>query len=695
MVSTGWGRRAGLRAAFREVRMSADDVSVEEAGGYDRRDKPGLVRRLREANQQLVLTSVESRRLAEEARGRAAELEAVFSSIVDPVMVLDRNGVAILANRAAYSYSGFDLVGVDVSTVFARLSVRHEDGRPITKDELPVVGRAGADWSRPVPIHCTNAEGIDCSLLMSASPLMVGDRTAGVVLVGHDVTERVRAEKEREGLLHQIDTQRALLRAMVDNAPAAIAMVDSRELRVKWGNDTFRQFVDERYRDVDLTGLHLGDIIPGAAECGVFKVFSRVAELGHPLTEQGHLHEIPSRGRTYWNWTVLPLPGPSGDQLDFMLLGTDVTEQVAARKQMEELAAQARRRADELQAVLQQMPGAVVIVEAPSGEVILANRQVEEIVPGGLRAFARCGEPTHFQVCSSDGRPSRLEDFLFRPIWTGEVVAGEEIEFRRGDGAWRTLHVNSAPIRDRDGRIVAGIVTFHDVTEQKQVERFQKEYVSLISHDLRNPLTALMGQAQLLQRLLMQRGLERESKSAEWILKAARRMGAMIEDLVESVRLGAGQVELRRQQVDLCQLLSDLLQRVGSMEEQSRLRLEACDGLPPVWLDPERIERVVTNLVANALRYSPPESEVLVEARPGDGVVVVSVRDRGVGIAPEHQLHIFDRFYRSDANRRSAGLGLGLYIARMLVEAHGGRIWVESELGRGSTFSFSLPVGKE
>jgi two-component system phosphate regulon sensor histidine kinase PhoR len=110
--------------------------------------------------------------------------------------------------------------------------------------------------------------------------------------------------------------------------------------------------------------------------------------------------------------------------------------------------------------------------------------------------------------------------------------------------------------------------------------------------------------------------------------------------------------------------------------------------------DPSRLERILTNLISNALKYSPPEAEVVVRAERVDSCLQVSVVDRGIGIAPEDLPHLFERFYRTRGSRKAEGLGLGLYITRMLVEAHGGRIWAESELGKGSTFSFTLPLAR-
>lgn len=164
----------------------------------------------------------------------------------------------------------------------------------------------------------------------------------------------------------------------------------------------------------------------------------------------------------------------------------------------------------------------------------------------------------------------------------------------------------------------------------------------------------------------------------------------MLADLVESARLESGETKLNPRAVDLARLILDLRDRLVTPEQALRVRIEAVEGLPAVVADPEQVERIVANLISNALKYS--EDEVVVTLARGGSEVVVSVSDRGPGIARGEQPKLFERYYRGDAQRGREGLGLGLYISRMLVEAQGGRIWVESEVGQGSTFRFSLPV---
>jgi signal transduction histidine kinase len=126
--------------------------------------------------------------------------------------------------------------------------------------------------------------------------------------------------------------------------------------------------------------------------------------------------------------------------------------------------------------------------------------------------------------------------------------------------------------------------------------------------------------------------------------------------------------------------------------DTGRINVEIPEGLPKVSADPDRLERILVNLASNAIKYSSPESDVLIRAESNDAEVIVSIADRGIGVHPEDISHLFERFYRAKGARKAEGLGLGLFITRLLVEAHGGRLWVESELGKGSVFYFTLPL---
>ncbi len=215
----------------------------------------------------------------------------------------------------------------------------------------------------------------------------------------------------------------------------------------------------------------------------------------------------------------------------------------------------------------------------------------------------------------------------------------------------------------------------------------QEEFIGVLSHDLRSPLTVIHGFAQLLRRHPEQS--ESVRKAGESIETSAHRMERLIAELTDAGRLDAGKLMLDVAPVELGAFISDLVERLRA-GGADRVRVETSEGLPAVLADPDRLERILTNLIGNGLKYSDGQVEVRVAS--GDRGVVISVADHGVGIAEEELAHIFDRYYRAGATASREGLGLGLYITKGLVEAHGGRIRVESQVDEGSTFSFSLPV---
>jgi signal transduction histidine kinase len=259
------------------------------------------------------------------------------------------------------------------------------------------------------------------------------------------------------------------------------------------------------------------------------------------------------------------------------------------------------------------------------------------------------------------------------------------------DGAppiWVSL--SAAPIRAAEGDLHGAVTTIADVTGIHAMQEQRDDMLRTISHDLRTPLTVVVAQAQMLER----RPEDREAvvRRAGTIRTSAGRMATMIEDLVDVVRLEAGHVRIEPRPVDLAAFARELRERLRGAVAVERLRLDLPERLPPALADPPRLERILVNLITNALKYSPPDAEAVLSAEERDGQVRISVRDRGVGIAADELPHLFERFYRTPAASRHEGLGLGLYITRLLVEAHGGRISAESEPGRGSVFHVTLPA---
>jgi signal transduction histidine kinase len=249
----------------------------------------------------------------------------------------------------------------------------------------------------------------------------------------------------------------------------------------------------------------------------------------------------------------------------------------------------------------------------------------------------------------------------------------------------------------RLARVAVAMATAHETIRGQHgklahMAQAREDHMRAISHDLRTPLAAVSVSAQLLHQTLARVELtERERRGLTAIVAGTRRMDRMICDLVDSLRLEAGQMQLKRTSVDLCPFILELAERLAGPEAVQRIRVHAPDHPLPAWADPDRLERILANLLTNALKYAPAD-EIIVTLTPRAGEVIISVSDHGPGISPQELPTLFQRYQRTEAGHAHRdGLGLGLYITKGLVEAHGGRIWVESTVGAGSTFSFTLP----
>lgn len=357
--------------------------------------------------------------------------------------------------------------------------------------------------------------------------------------------------------------------------------------------------------------------------------------------------------------------------------------------QASQQAREAERQAAELQALLKSMTDSVVVLDA-SGGVVLRN-EASRRLSGVLSEPATIREYSGLSVRQPDGSTIPVESWPANRLLRGEHFAEEEFIVERPDGSSRRAVASGTTIPDEDGGLALAIMVSRDVTELRKLEQTREEYLSLISHDLRNPLTVIQGQASILKQTLAGGGHEGSLQSLDGILTSVQRINAMIQNLVESVRLESGQQDLKTEPVNLHLFISDLLGR-QSRPEWKRVRMLVPEDLPAVQADPDSLDRILINLITNSLKYAPGRSSVLLRADAKPGEVIISVADKGVGIAPEELPRVFDRFYRAQGHKQNPGLGLGLYITRLLVEAHGGRIAVESSPGQGSNFRFTLPT---
>ncbi len=344
--------------------------------------------------------------------------------------------------------------------------------------------------------------------------------------------------------------------------------------------------------------------------------------------------------------------------------------------EMEARAESMEERQKRLASILSHLSDGIIIVDA-SGMVLMDNPAASDIL--GVRRRTR-GNRSLAQLV---GQHQIIT--LWRKCREGEILLGESVQFKRGG---RFVRATATRLPDHPGHC---LVTIQDVTEMRLADEMRKDFISNISHELRTPLASM----KILADTLRGGALEDPEVASRFLDKMDREIDAlvqMVEELLELSRIESGRVPLRIEPVSLANVVLPPVERLRAQIERAGLELQIDLPTPPpiVLADPERFPRVVTNLVHNAIKFTGPRGRIRVFARRHGDEVIVGVSDTGIGIPKEALPRIFERFYKSDKSRRSQGTGLGLSISKHLVQAHGGRIWAESEEGRGSTFYFTV-----
>ncbi|MXZ31338.1 MAG: response regulator, partial [Acidimicrobiia bacterium] len=356
-----------------------------------------------------------------------------------------------------------------------------------------------------------------------------------------------------------------------------------------------------------------------------------------------------------------------------------------------------RAKAD-LEALVNTSPVGVLVVDAGSRTVVMANREARRIV-GAPQVDRRDSTRDMWGLTCQrmDGSEIAYDELpMVRAMRKGETVQAEELVIQRRDGSEVTTLVNATPIRSEDGELVSVVATLQDMTPLEDLERLRAEFLAMVSHELRAPLTSIKGAAATV------RGSSTPLDPAEagqffgLIEDQADHMRDLINDLLDMTRIEAGTLSVSPEPTDLAAVIDQAKSAFLSSGHRHSIDIETASSLPPVWADRRRIAQVLHNIFSNAAANSREWSTITVTASLEDTHVAVSVTDQGAGIAPERLRLLFTKFSRvhdDDTHRPQTGYGLGLAICKGIVEAHGGRIRAHSEgEGHGTRFTFTIPA---
>ena len=352
----------------------------------------------------------------------------------------------------------------------------------------------------------------------------------------------------------------------------------------------------------------------------------------------------------------------------------------------------------DLETLINTSPVGVVVMDAKTGAAVSFNREAVRI----MQVLRTPDSPPEqllevLTIQRGDGRRVSLAEVpVAQTLMAGETVRAEEILLSVPDGRSVSMLMNATPIRSDDGEVETYVVTFQDMTALEELERLRAEFLGMVSHELRVPLTSITGSVTTLLEALSELDPAEMTQFFRIIRDQSNHMRYLIGDLLDVARIDTGTLPVSPAPADSAEMVDEAKNRFLSGGGRDNIQIDLPLDLPPVMADRRRIIQVVNNLLSNADRYSPEGSLIRVTAAFQGLNVAISVADRGRGVSADVLPHLFRKFARIDGDDRGssiAGSGLGLAICKGLVEAHGGRIWAESDgPGLGARFTFTLPT---
>jgi len=326
------------------------------------------------------------------------------------------------------------------------------------------------------------------------------------------------------------------------------------------------------------------------------------------------------------------------------------------------------------------------------GIIKRANLRATELL--GYSREGLVGRPvSDLYADTPDGKAAA--EGVFKRYLAGEEVRDQELEVKRADGSSVWVSLSVRPMRDKEGRVVASRSIMVDITEHRKLDQLKDDFIGLVSHELRSPMTVITGAINTALTEAERLSPEETRQLLKDAAAESESLSNLLANLLELSRVQAQRLVLYSEAIDVKRVIQDAVDKIKRQYSTHTFVINLPRRLPPLQADPLRLERILYNLLENAVKYSPTGGEVRVSAKPQGEHLVIGVSDQGIGISPADQEKLFAPFQRLEKRPSGVrGVGLGLMVCRRLVEAHGGHIWVESEPGHGSTFFFAMPLSQ-
>jgi len=659
----------------------------------------------------LAAAAIERAELFERIRARS---DVIVHNISSSLIVTDPAGRITLLNQAA-----MDMFGIDDGSRGSAVQDLLEESIPgfgafweqvEKRMAARGVGDGGQGWSQELRVP---GEG-ERVLLAKASPIRSGyDALTGIVLILDDITERVRVDEIRNELMLIIARRVEELSALYEMGYSLASMSDTqymldtlvrRAVEILGGQcgalslyDPDRQLFVYRAASgmrTDLAGstfrsgeglpgmaaqrrepLRLESVRPSGAALAMGEMPQLVSALAAPIVWRdrttGVIEVFSDANRHVF----------SEEELSLLAIFTGQAAIALENVKLYQIMSEDKLR---MESILLSVADGVVAINQDA-QVILVNSEAERLL--NLPPFSAIQGKHVKEVI----RNPEIANLLLKSLNSQEELA---TEINQSLPREMIMEIQTSVIDD-DRRERRGVVAvLRDITRMRRLEQAKSDFVSTVSHELRTPLTSIKAYTATLLREDVDFNPQTQREFLRIIEEETDRLTRLISDLLDVSRIESGKMELKVRRFDFLELLKIVLEKVMSQTDIHTLRTELPEDLPPVEADPDKIEQVLLNLLGNAVKYSPQGGEIEVVVREYPGKLECAIRDHGVGIPREHLGRIFEKFSRVDnrATRGIGGTGLGLYITRSIVEAHGGTIWAESAPGQGSVFHFTLPL---
>ena len=597
-------------------------------------------------------------------------VSAVLDTMSALVLVVDTAGRIVRFNRACEEISGYTFAELAGRSFPQELFLTEERAKA-----FQLLEQSRSELRRePTELHWLTREGRRRLIAWTTTILTDGSGQINfIIMTGVDVTD------QREAIA-ALYASEARYRQLVESS---LGMVFTHDLEGRILSINASAAENLGYRVDEMVGRRLTDFVPEDQKPTSENYLRRIALSGE---EQGTVSLRHRNGEVRiiaWRNRLLDLP----EVMPFVLgHGIDVTEKTDAENKLH---AVMRQRESILESVGDgiygvDMQGKIIFVNEVGARMLgYTQDEMEDEDLMQLLGHAR-----------ADGSVYRIED---SPIYAARrssapMRARDEV-FRHKDGHPVPVEYVACPMLS-NGRTTGVVVAFQDVTERRRLDRMKDEFISTVSHELRTPLTALRAALGLIAGGALEKRPEKRAQMMDVAIGNCDRLVRLVNDILDFERMGAGRLPMRFQEVEA----KDLLRRATDLQHPSAQKagIGFIVDAPSLalWVDEDRILQTLGNLISNAIKFSPAGTEIILRARVQSATeAIISVEDKGRGIPPEKLDIIFERFQQVDASdsRDMGGTGLGLAICRNIVRQHGGRIWAESVVGRGSTFYFTVP----